>query len=62
MAMSASVITVRNAAANLGMMVAQHYAHLHFVILAQLSGHHSKSASPILAERKQHFDSLYSVI
>jgi len=51
MAMSAFVIMEQIAAANLGMMAIPRYAHPHFVVPAQLSKHHSKSALPTLAER-----------
>jgi hypothetical protein len=52
MVTNAFVIMVRNAAADLGMMVIQRYAHPRFVMSAQSSGHRSKSASPIPVERK----------
>jgi hypothetical protein len=52
MAMSAFVIMEQIAVANLEMMAIPRYAHPHFVVPAQLSKHHSKSALPILAERK----------
>ena len=52
MATSASVITERNAAADLGIMGIRNYVHLLSVTPARLSGHHSKSAWPIPAERK----------